>query len=83
MSFALVSSFHLGFKYKHTSFYCALFYCVLQVLRFLQMEGKALYQQNNHESLYCDTICYVMVAWNQTRNISEVCLSQLPTLVSS
>lgn len=47
------------------------------------MEGKALYQQNNHESLYCDTICYVMVAWNQTRNISEVCLSQLPTLVSS
>lgn len=39
----------------------------------LQIPGKTLYQQKDYDSLYCDTI-FIVVIWNKTHSISEVCL---------
>lgn len=39
----------------------------------LQIECKALHQQKDYDSLYCDAH-FNAEAWNQTCNISEVCL---------
>ena len=41
---------------------------------FLQIEGKTLHQQNQYDSLCCDTRS-ITVVWNRTRNISDVCLT--------
>lgn len=41
---------------------------------FLQIEGTTVHQQNNYDSLSCDTQFIAMV-WNQTCSISELCLS--------
>lgn len=44
-------------NYRHTSFYCALFYCSSQISCFSQIEEKIL-QQKDYNSLYCDT-CFI------------------------
>ena len=52
MSSALFSSFHLGLSSGIPRFNVSL-YGTLQVLHFLQMVGKTLYEQKNHyEPLY-------------------------------
>lgn len=38
------------------------------------MERKALHQQRDYDSLYCD-VRFVTEVWNRTHNISEVCLN--------
>lgn len=50
-------------------------YCVTDVA-FLQLEGQTHHQQKGYYSLDCHTR-FIAVAWNQTCNISEVCLYAL------
>lgn len=57
---------------RHTLFYCAWRYAS-QMLCVLQIEGKTFHQHKDYDSLYCDTN-FIVVVWNQTGNISEVCL---------
>lgn len=82
-----LSTLFMELKHKHTSFYCTLLCRTTQVLRFLQMEGKILYQRKHCISLYCNSLyCdtgFVVVVWNQTCIISEVCLHICDTLQSS
>lgn len=40
------------------------------------IEGKILPQQNNYDPLYCDA-GFIAMAWNQTCEISEVCLEAI------
>nr|KAF6474818.1 hypothetical protein HJG63_010956 [Rousettus aegyptiacus] len=73
--------------YRHTSLYCTLLSCISQMLHFffLQIEGKILHQQKGYESLYCNTR-FIDEVWNQTRNISKVCLyfiwPRMPKMIS-
>ena len=53
-------------------FYCTFLYDALQILHFLQTEGKTLRQQKV-DLLWCDT-SFIVVVWNHTCNISEVCV---------
>lgn len=53
---------------RHTCLYCA-----SRMLWFLKAEGENLHQQRDDSLLYCNNR-FIAVVWNQTRNISEVCL---------
>lgn len=44
---------------------------------FKQIEGKTLHKQRNYNLLYCDNH-FMVVVWNQTYSISEVCLYSSP-----
>ena len=71
--------------YRHIALYCILFNCTSKMLLFfffffLQIEGKTLHQQKDHNSLYC--IIIVFRELNPPN--SEVCesprLKELPDL---
>lgn len=55
--------------YRHTSFYCA-----SQVLHlFFTNERPDPSSAKDYDSLYCN-IDFIVVVWNQTHNVSKVCL---------
>lgn len=58
-------------------FYCTSLACASKVLRFLTNWRQKHPPAKNYASLYWDT-CHIMVVWNGTHDISEVCLYYFP-----
>lgn len=52
------------YRCRPTLFYCASLYRMSQMLCFLQIKGKTLYQPKAYTSLYCD-VCFIVVVWNR------------------
>lgn len=39
---------------RYTSPYCALLYCISQMLTFLRIEGKSIHHQKDYDTFFCD-----------------------------
>ena len=69
--FLAIEYFKLSYIYcfvRHNAIAHFIDYSVVYHNFYIHWENKNLY-----DSLYCD-ICFIVVVWNQTHNISEVCL---------